>query len=233
LALAALAVLALLAAVPLWSRWSRGGFGTAGWHASGPVRVTRFVVERFGDRGEGRAPQAYGALGERAFDAAVGDFVRVSAALSRPAYCFLLALNPDGSIQLCYPPGPTGSPDEAAAPPETDRVDYPALPTRYFSLTDGRGEQAFVLLAAPAPLPPFARWRARLGQAPWTSRARSGGDAGVWGFDDREIQPLRPAAEGARGTEVDRVPASLVDLCSFLKAGAQVATFRGLVFPVR
>jgi hypothetical protein len=231
--LAGLVALALVASAPLWTRWTRDAGGGAGRAADRPVRITTLVVERFADRGEGQPPHRYGALGERSFEAAEGDFVRVSAELSEPAYCFLVALNPGGSIQLCYPPGPSGLPDETVAPSATDRVDYPAVSTRYFSLTDGRGQQAFVLFAASEPLPPFRRWRTRLGGTSWANRFQSDGSGGVWDFDDREIRPIRPATDGARGTEVDRTPAGLAELRSFLKSGAGVTTFRGLTFPVR
>ena len=231
--LAVLTGLALLAVAGAWSRWMPGAGWPLHWQADGPVRVTALTVERFLDRGAGQPPQSYGFVGDRAFEAVEGDFVRVSATISQPAYCFLVALNPDGTIQLCYPPGSDEKPDETIAPPRTDRIEYPARSSRYYALTDGRGQQAFVLFAAREPLPPFNEWCARLDGAPWLDQVRLGVSGGVWGFDDREVHPVLPSTLGARGTEVDRAPAGLVELHSFFQASAKGATFRGLAFPVR
>jgi serine/threonine-protein kinase len=236
--LAGLATLILVAAAPLWIWWTRAGGRVAGGRVAGrrddrSIRVTALVVERFEDLGPEQPPRVCGALGDRSFEAAQRDLVRVSAALSEPVHCFLVALNPDGSVQLCYPLGPSGEPDETVAPPATDRIDYPAIITRYFPLTEGRGAQAFVLFAAREPLPAFAQWRDRLERVPWADRVRPAGTSGVWEFDDRGVRPMGTATLDERGKEVDRSPGGLNELPSLLKVSTGVGTFRGLIFPVR
>src|SRR5262249_22766410 len=93
-------------------------------------------------------PQKLGKIGVTSEPILFDDDVRVHAQLSVPAYCYLIALNPDGKVQLCEPSTPT------EAPAQTDRLDYPQG-TVYFPLTDGVGLQAFVLLVSRQPLPPF------------------------------------------------------------------------------
>jgi hypothetical protein len=222
------AIFALLIAVPSLTRRAFGPGWAWGRHASDPIKVTSFEVERFLDSSDG--VRTYGLLGQRSFEAAEGDLVRVKATLSEPAFCFLVALNTDGKVQLCYPPGPKGSPDENVAPPATDRIEYPARRVTYFALSDGPGQQGFVLFASRAPLPPYSAWSSRLAGA-WSLEGRP--SVGVWGFDNGDVLPIRPTTAGARGTEVDRAPARLVELNSQLNANTDGMSFRGLVFPVR
>ncbi len=220
----ALGVLVLGVYLSIWTgAWSP--FGTA----SGPVRVDSLVVERFRDRGAGEAPLILGAIGPLEPEAAADDLVRISAKLKRPAYCYLVAFNPDGSLQLCYPPNEAGTPDESTAPKRTAQVDYPSRQGKYFALTDGRGQQAFVLFASRDPLPPFADWRSRIEGASWSGDAHQG----VWAIDDNDIHPVLPKDGSKRGTEVDRKPERLAALGAFLKAKAGVDHVSGLAFPVR
>ena len=76
-----------------------------------------------------------------ALQQAVGTY-DLEARLTAPGYCYLIALNPDGREQLCWPEDP------AAPPPPTQVIDYPQDPTMGFGLTDGVGLQAFVLVVS-------------------------------------------------------------------------------------
>ena len=80
------------------------------------------------------------------------DDIRVTARFSRPVYCFLFALNPDGSVQLCYPES-----DTEVQPAPLLRLKYPSDEDLAFGLTDGTGHQAFVLATSDTPLPSFSR----------------------------------------------------------------------------
>jgi hypothetical protein len=238
-ALAGLAALLVIALVAVASAGFLRAFGIgkapSPYSTRAPV-VMSFEVVHDPYRVEGQSTGGNRVLGRESFEAAENDYVRVSATLSEPAYCYLVALNPDGSHQLCYPPGAGGWPDETIAPPATDRIDYPAVRTRSYQLTDGPGQQAFVLLVATEPFPPFAQWRGRLAAIPWPVKGRPGAGPGVWGFDDRRVQPIHPPlapGDVPRGTEVERAPAGLDRLCAFLRACAPVSSFRGVVFPVR
>jgi hypothetical protein len=161
-----------------------------------------------------------GLIGIDAFAGRFSQDARVRARLSRPAYCFLIALNPDGAIQLCSPETP------ATAPAATTAIDYPPDPGSGFALTDGVGTQAFVLVASAKPLPPYAEWSRKLGELPW--KAVSEGD--VWRYDgrtfDRDIRrgDVRPLAD---------LPPPLEAACRALQAGPGIETIRALAFPVQ
>jgi hypothetical protein len=79
----------------------------------------------------------------RSFTTRYGDEVRVSAELSEPAYCFLLALNPNGEAQLCWAAG------EQTPPERRQRLQFPAADEAFKLDDEPRGGlQAFVLVAA-------------------------------------------------------------------------------------
>lgn len=114
-----------------------------------------------------------------------GQMVRVQATLPKPSYCYLIALNPiadpEWNIQLCYP-------ENADTPPELlTTLSYPLSATGYFPLTDGIGQQAFVLITSPTPLKPFSVWKSAIGERlKWPVNDTMG----VWKFQKSEIKPL-------------------------------------------
>jgi hypothetical protein len=151
--------------------------------------------------------------------ARVGNSVRAFAETTRPAYCYLVAFNPDGKEQLCHPADPDAEPEAGV------KVLYPPAEDKCFPLNDEAGLQAFVLLVSEHPLPSYADWCKRVGKPPWRAIREDfvGGfrrGEGFWG--------------GPRGKPVDRVfaaPAPLRDLCRFFeKAGPDALEV--LVFPV-
>jgi len=163
-----------------------------------------------------------GELGQDSAEAREDDDVRVSARLSIPAYCYLVAFNADGKEQPCLPR------NREEAPLPTTEVVYPQKPKSYFGLTDGAGLQAFVLVASRQPLPPYARWEAAAGAAPWRAHVAGGG---VWQFDGGEFELL----PRERGTECQRgaPPWPRQDLCAFFKGRPGVEALRVLAFPVK
>jgi hypothetical protein len=223
---AAVAILAPILALALWPR-SRSRHVPLS--APAPLRITSLAVDRFRDRGTDQAPLLYGAIGKSEFEAVTNDIVRVSATLSEPAYCYLVAFNPDGSIQPCSPRRVEGRVDVTDVGEATTQFEYPRRRGKYFALTDGRGEQVFVLLASRTPLPLDGKRVGWYDGAPW----QAGGQAGLWLFDATDIEPVHPESGGQRGTEVDLRPGRLVELVQFFKERAGDATFRGIAFPVR
>jgi hypothetical protein len=174
----------------------------------GPLRVSHH-------RGPDARP--LGDLGLTSHAARPDDDVRVHAPLSEPAYCYLIALNPDGKVQLCHPR------DEASPPARTAVLDYPADPDSYFGLTDGVGVQAFVLVAAREPLPAFAEWKAAK-PPPWQPLKATG----VWQYDDGRFRRL----DVSRGEErVRGAPSPLQGLADYLRrTGADAVA--AVAFPV-
>jgi serine/threonine protein kinase len=182
-----------------------------------PFQISSLIISLH--RGEQAAH--LGDLGITIFAARYDDDIRVQARLSEEAYCYLIAFNPDGKEQLCFP-------NEAnAVSPRIVDLDYPSKQNHYFSLRDGAGLQAFVLIASTQRLPPYREWQARGGVLPWKSVK---GD-GVWRFDGRRLL----LAGSERGQERSRTspPEPLESLCNALTARAGVEAVQLLAFPVQ
>ncbi len=182
------------------------------------LRIASFEVKHF--RGD-KPPKALGTIGGSSSPILFDDDVRVQARFSAAAYCYLIALNPDGKVQLCHPATSTET------PPRVEELAYP-LGNLYFPLNDGTGLQAFVLLASRAPLPPFAGWEGRR-TLRW--EAASPNDTGVWGFNGNILEPL---AGGRRGPprSHEGAPRPFQELCDWVKQLAGVDAARAIAFPV-
>lgn len=171
----------------------------------------------------GKTAQSVGILGLTVLEARCDDDTRVHAKLPEPAYCYLLALNPDGSVQLCYPA------DESTPPPKADDLVFPARADGkewYFGLTEGAGLQGFVLLASREPLPPYQQWKACLGALPWQPVQADG----VWRFDGQQFA----VQGGERGTLRERAtpPPPFAATCESLWHAPGVSAIQAVAFPV-
>jgi predicted Ser/Thr protein kinase len=217
---AAVLLLAALAAIG-WAAWPRPTPGTAPPFqtsiAVDPLRIESLQVVLHQQAPDDPA----GAIGINVFAGRLDQDARVQARLNTPGYCFLIALNPDGSQQLCYPQSPEVAPSRATM------IDHPSDPNNGFGLTDGVGTQAFVLVVSGKPLPAYREWSVpRFEHLPWKSVA----DAGVWRFDGRSFDP-----ETERGQErrLADVPTPLAATCRALQAGPGIEAIRAVAFPVR
>ncbi len=190
---------------------------------SAPISLTPAAlrVESFHAELHGRVPgDPAGRIGSEAFVSRVEQDVRVQVQLSIPAHCFLIALNPNGTTQLCYPKSPE------IAPAATATIDYPPDPLSGFGLTDGAGTQAFVLVASAQPLPPYGEWTRKLGNLPWKPAPIEN----VWQYNGRSFGrdtprgDVRPLAD---------LPPSLEAACRALRAGPGVEAIQALAFPVK
>jgi hypothetical protein len=184
-----------------------------------PVKKIQVSMELSQHRGEKAKP--LGKIGDTSFAVQFDDDVRVHAGLSSRAYCYLLAFNPDGKVQLCHPR------DETAPPERISTLEYPLNPAKFFSLTDGSGLQAFVLVASREPLPSYKEWRAANGGPPWRQTQADG----IWRFDGHRYEAMGPQ----RGQERERQgpPQVLQALCNFFKDRPQVDAIEVLAFPVQ
>jgi hypothetical protein len=199
---------ALIAVLVLW------GGKVAG--PPDPVRIDALEVTLY--RG-GRRPDTIGT--RPALAARVGEAVRVHVRLSRPAYCYLIAYNPDGREQLCYPEGGT------TPPGPVKEFDYPAVAIVFRFHKADVGLQAFILVASRKPLPPYARWKAGAGDSPWKPVQGEG----VWGYDGRNFEPL--GSDRGQEEAFPGLPKPFEDVCEFLKGRPDTEAIRGLAFPVR
>ncbi len=198
---------------------------------AGPIEA-EIAVSHYKDQGADRAPEPVGVVSERTLRSdppRLKDLVRVRVTLSRPAYAYLIALNPDGKDQLCRA-------RRAAGPRTAPRreLDFPEDPRDYFSLTDGVGVQAFVLVASDRPLPAYDAWKAQLpGGLAWSPPADFG-DA-LWTYDGPPTSDPARRRGQVRGEIVRRqaAPEALTTLCDRLRESPGVAAVRAVAFPVK
>ena len=219
--------LAALAIVAPWSRPDRTeqpiGPATVPPAASplGPaitLRIVSFKIDHF--RGA-KPPRSLGPIGESPGPILFDDDVRVHARLNAPAYCYLIALNPDGKVQLCHPLKPT------EAPLRADEIAYPGG-NLYFPLTDGTGLQAFVLLVSSEPLPPYSEWTGR-DKLHWETVQAEG--SGVWGFDGHNFEPLAGDRRG-EPRKHSGPPRPFEEVCDRFTKLPQVNAVEAVAFPV-
>jgi hypothetical protein len=202
--------------------WWYGWRGQAEAPAT-PVKITGMQVAHY--RGEGK--EHVGDLQTVPGPVVLNDDVRISARLSKPAFSYLIAFNPDGTVQLCHPVGKSGEGEPAVRPERTDAVDYPA--ERQVFVLDSAGLQAFVLVASAKPLPPFADWRAGAGAIPWTALPVA--EPSFWLFDGREFVVHRSESRGQVKQRED-APKSLRDLCEYFKGRSEFDALQVVAFPV-
>ena len=214
--LACLLVAAVLA-VFIWSHWAGPRSDPAAVMVRAePLRIESFEVELY----RRNPPETLGPIGVSAFEARYQDDIRVHARLSAPCFFYLIALNPDGSEQLCLPPS------RDATPPKAAMLSFPHDPGAGFGLTDGVGLQAFVLVASRQPLPAYSTWRRELIGFPWKPAQA----AGVWRYDgdsfrtDVERGAVRPLAD---------LPHPLEAACRAFKYHTGVDAIHSVAFPVK
>jgi hypothetical protein len=222
-ALAALAGGAVLVGVAAWlpSLWRRTG-DPGGPAAPAAPTIRGLRISHFGSVKGGIDPR--GELGVRSFETRFGDKVRVDAELSEPGFAFLLALNPNGKVQLCLPD------DERSPPERRGRLEYPTDAADGFTLDDGPGLQAFVLAAGRQPLPAYVDWERQVGVLGWKPTAAAAGV--VWRGDERRLEPL--ARDDLRGTVKELAGLEpLREACRRLRAAPGVEAVAVVAFAVR
>jgi hypothetical protein len=185
----------------------------------GPIEITSLEINHH----RGEQAEQLGKIRKIATlsdDIFFDDDVRVHIELSAQAYCYLIAFNPDGKDQMCYPR------KEDVPPKPVDKLDYPAEIAKYFPLNDGVGLQAFVLVATRSPLPAYEEWRKAHGSPPW-KKTRS---ADIWRFDGQKLEQV----ELQRGQPRERggAPVALQQLCDFFKSQPSVEAVQVVAFPV-
>jgi serine/threonine protein kinase len=161
-----------------------------------------------------------GAIGQPGSAPRQHDRVAVVAQFSEPSYPCLLAINPDGSLQLLHPE-PGQNPQELK-PVRDFRA--PQEGSRYYTLDDARF-QGLVLLASRQPLPDFDQWRPSLDPEAWKKIQT----AVAWSFDGRDLGPIGTQRVGI----TEHGPKVLADLCRDLQSRTESVIVRAVAFPVR
>ena len=224
-------------ALGLAGLWLAAAVGIAYWatHRGGetrmpPVRIEEMTVRQYRD--ESAMLIGNIAIGDRPIN--VDDSVRISARSSAPGHFYLIAFNPDGGEQLCYPEDPDltevrypegkEAKSMTTAPGKTADLRVPR--DKYFGL-DIPGLQVFVLIASAEPLPPYAEWRSRFNAIPW-AKTDSYKQSSRWEFDGQEFAEIGQPRVQARGGP----PKEFRDLCNFFRNLPDVQAVRAIAFPV-
>jgi serine/threonine protein kinase len=182
-----------------------------------PLRIESLQIALY-PRTEG---DPTGLIGINAFAGRFGQDVRVKVRLTVPAYCYLVALNPDGELQRCYPEN-TG-----VRPPRASTIDYPSDPKQGFSLTDGTGTQAFVVIASLDSLPSYEQWLQKTGDLPW-KRSET---ATIWRYDGKSFDSNNPERGAVR--QLADLPLPFAETCRALRSAAHVDAIQAVAFPVK
>ncbi|MCC9608245.1 serine/threonine-protein kinase [Blastopirellula sp. JC732] len=239
---AVIAVVALIFVVKRLSTWYGGENNAASVTApmttkaiaepndpgmTSPV-VDELEVRHF--RHENNREVALGTLGTQTGRVQVGDDLRVLVRFQEPQYAMLIAVNTDGSVQLCLPE------EEAAIPQATQELNLYENPNDYFTLTEGAGGQLFFVVASSQPLPSFQTWKERL-QRDLVAITEP---TSIWQF--KNGQYLRTSLDAAgrpidasisRGTKTRRNPPSqLQEALNVLQTLPDVETVEAILFPV-
>ena len=189
--------------------------------ATGPLRIQAMQLEHYTGKDH---PKSVGEIGVESYETHFDDdAVAIRVELSEPAFCYVIALNADGGLQLCYPA------DEHETPPLDNVIEAPVGPdgkAMLFGLTDGVGTQAFVVVASREALPPYAQWSLELGELPW----RHCETDGVWTSDGGRLErvggqrgELRPAPR----------PMPFRETVAALRDAPGIHSVLGIAFPVR
>jgi hypothetical protein len=178
-----------------------------------PLRVRALDVLHF-ENIDARTTHLRGSLGKESFGASPEDDVKVSARLSRPAYCYLIVFRPDGKDEVLYPQR------AHEVPEQTDEPRYPSRDrSKVYGLTDGTGLWLVALVASEKPLPAYAEWRRQHPGGPWM---RSDGEANVVWLDDGQwleaVTPRGMRTRGSRGEKEAAGTAPIVRVVDWLRA---------------
>jgi hypothetical protein len=187
------------------------------------------TVKLFKELGDGRTVVPRGTISQTSLASnppRLKDMVRIEVTLSRPAYSNLIALDPDGKVELCGPAGVT-----ASGAPRRELV-FPEDPKYYFSLTDGVGLQAFVVVASDRPLPAYETWKTQVpGGLAWSPVDQEG----LWTYDSAAPSDAARRRGQLRGEILRResAPEALLNLCDRLRRSPGVTLVRAVAFPVK
>jgi hypothetical protein len=231
-AVGACAIMAL--AVGTWLGWPRStpsiiaAPAPASAPAAGPLEA-EIEVTHFKDKGAGQPPLRIGTVSETSLahnPPRLKDMVRARVTLSRPADCFLIALNPDGKAQLCLAAG-------GVAPGAASRdLDFPEYPGDFFGMTDGVGLQAFVVVAFDGPLPAYEAWKAQVpGGLAWSPTDRGG--YGTYNSSARSGTTRFPGTLRGDILRRDSAPEPLVSVCERIRRSPGVTSVHAVAFPVK
>jgi tRNA A-37 threonylcarbamoyl transferase component Bud32 len=214
----------VVASFVVWRPWARAPDSPEPPKPAAPVAPLRVQKFRAFLLEETPTERLGHELGTGVFAAHFGNDVQLQAEFSEPVYCFLLAFNPDGKEQLCWPANPR------QPPVRQNRLDYPEKRWVFFRLNDGVGLQAFVLLASRQPLPAYDDWKTQRPTVTWETLPAKGGI--VWRDDGNGLERVMLGSDlRGENVEVEGV-AVLAKLCKQLRHAPRIEALAVEAFAV-
>lgn len=159
--------------------------------------------------------------GRESLSAHADESVRIHTKLPGPAYCFLIALNSDGSDHLCFPL------DEDVTPSKIERLEFPEEKNQFFDLKDSAGLQAFVLVTQATPLPSYREWKEKAGKLPWQKTEKKE----AWGYNGSRYNVL-DSPEHTIQSRGGLPPMNLTQTLEHIEKNARHATVNAVAFPI-
>ena len=118
-----------------------------------------------------------GTLGNDKFNVRENDYVTITARSSTPLYCHVMAANPDGTLQTLV-----------ASSNQVTELVFPATKKELLQLSDGTGQQAYILIATTSPIPDWDVWQSMPPEeSGWKPSIPS---QGVWFAQGAEIERI-------------------------------------------
>jgi hypothetical protein len=186
---------------------------------AGGLRILSFRVDAF----RAEPPESLGSIGVSARNVRVDDEVELSARFDATAFGYLIAMDPEGHIQLCQPM------QESEVP--TGSQEIRIHESKAYALTGRPGLQAFVAVASRKPLPPYERWRGAEGlRRLW----KPCDDGHAWRYVGRRFEALTIAPRGALKDRISsEPPAPFRAVCDYLAQSPEFEAIAAIAFPVR
>ncbi len=225
---AGLLALVILAAAVLFVLWASprppaSELTTSPLPAPAPLKLDALEVlhYRIGTNSE---DDVFGPIGHSTEPIRQDDRVSVSGQLDMPAYCYVVALTPDGEHRLYWPEKESDVPS-LSAEIGSDELAFP--------LTDGLGLQAFVVVASRNELPPFKDWSGRDSLRNLWKRATVDDVHGVWEYKEGTVRPIWSASRIPVEKRALSAPAAFRDVCAYLDKISDCEAIQAIAFPVK
>ena len=186
------------------------------------LNVARFDGEHY-ERQAGKQ-KTIGRIGRTNRSVRVGQGVSVTGKLNAPAYCYVIALTPDGNDQL-YSRKESDLPELSVKIGDADMG---------FPLTEGVGLQVIVVLASREPLPAYKAWKHRDGlRQLWAAVAGDEAQDAVWEFADGEFNPISSESRGDPEKRTNLEPAPFKKICEYAAKLPGIDAIRAIAFPIK
>ncbi len=190
-----------------------------GQEAAGVPRILSFRVDAF----RVEPPEKLGTIGVSPAKVRVDDEVEVSARWNATMFGYLIALDPEGRVQLCQPL------EESEPPAGSEEIRIHE--SKAYALTGRPGLQVFVVVASRKPLPPYEKWRGAEGlRRLW----KPCDDGHAWRSDGRRLEVLAVASRGAlKDRPGPQPPTPLRAVCDYLAQSPEFEAVAAIAFPVK